>query len=332
MDVSPKTIESFIAVAQVLSFSRAAEQLGISQSAISRQIKKLENDLGVHLFARNSREVQLTHAGTAFVEPARALLASWESAQRAARGAEAEHDRVLRVGYQATGAGRLTTLARSLFSARFPDVRVEPKRLEWAGEVEALRQGIVDVAFIWLPADLIGLETEEVCSEPRVVGVAADHRLAGQREVKLADLRGEPMSFARRAPKEWVNWWAVSPRPDGSEAVLGPPNDNVEELLEYVAAGPGICIVPQSIAEYYPRPGLVWLPLTDAEALRVAIGWPRTSRNRLVSEFAAVVRELVGAAGAGGPASACGELHERGGCTGAPGALPVQGARAAASP
>jgi DNA-binding transcriptional LysR family regulator len=127
--------------------------------------------------------------------------------------------------------------------------------------------------------------------------MAADHRLAGRRQVELADLRGEPMSWARRAPREWINWWAVSPRPDGSEPVFGPPNDNVEELLEYVAAGPGICIVPRSIAEYYPRPGMVWLPLADADPLRIAIGWPVASRNPLVTEFAAVVRELAHADG-----------------------------------
>jgi len=292
MDFVSRNIESFVAVADELSFTRAGERLRISQSAISRQVQRLENDLGVHLFVRNSRDVQLTFAGMAFLEPARKLLAAWESAQRAARAAAAQHTRVLRVGYQATGAGQLTTLSRSLFAARFPGVTVEPKCLEWAGEVEALRQGVVDVAFIWLPADLVGLVTEEVCREPRVVGMAAGHRLAGRQQVVLADLRGEPMPFARRAPREWINWWAVSPRPDGSEPVFGPPNDNVEELLEYVAAGPGICIVPQSIAEYYPRPGLVWLPLADADPLRIAIGWPRASRNPLVTEFAAVVREL----------------------------------------
>lgn len=292
MDFVSKSIESFVAVAEELSFTRAGERLKTSQPAISRQVQRLENDLGVHLFVRNSRDVQLTSAGVAFLEPARKLLLMWESAQLAAQAAAAQHTRVLRIGYEATGAGQLTTLSRSLFAARFPGVTVEPKRLDWAGEVEALRKGVVDVAFIWLPADLTGLVTEEVCSEPRVVGMAASHRLAGQSQVVLADLRGEPMPWARSAPQEWINWWAVSPRPDGSETVFGPPNDNVEELLEYVAAGPGICIVPKSIAEYYPRPGLVWLPLADADPLRIAIGWPQESRHPLIPEFAAVVREL----------------------------------------
>lgn len=304
MDVSGKTIECFVTVAEELSFTRAAERLHLSQSTISRQIQKLENHLGLHLFERNSREVQMTAVGAAFLEPSRQLLSSWEAAQQAARAAAAQEDRVLRVGYQATGAGPLTTRSRAVFAARFPGVTVEPKRLDWAGEVAALQSGVVDVAFIWLPADLTRLTTEEVFQEPRVVGVATHHRLAGQQQVTLADLRDEPMPWARHAPRSWIDWWAVSPRPDGSKPVFGPPNDNVEELLDYVAAGPGICIVPRSVAEYYPRPGLVWLPLVDAEPLRVAIGWPRTTRNPLVFEFAAVVRELA-QAGPCEPASAC---------------------------
>jgi len=292
MDVGTRTLRYFIAVAEELSFTRAAERLFVSQPAVSRQIRQLENDLDIALFARDSRDVSLTSAGTALLASARKLVSDWESAQREVRAIAAHQARTIRVGFVATGAGPLTTKARAVFVERYPGITVEPRRFDWGGEADALRQGLVDVAFVWLPADLTGLQAEVVAQEHRMVGMAVGHRLADQSSVVLADLRGEPMPRARHAPKEWVNWWGVVPRPDGSEPVWGPANDNVEELLEQVAVGPGICIVSASMAEYYVRPDIVWLPLLDAEPLRIAVCWAQTNTNSAVVQFVLVVREL----------------------------------------
>lgn len=292
MDIRTQTLKYFVAVAEEMHFSLAAERLGVSQPAISRQIRLLETDLGTALFSRTGKGVRLTAAGAALLGPARQLLTAWETAQRAARTAAAQEAQVLRVGFVATAAQALTDEVSSHVAARLPGVSLKLTQYGWGGEVAALRQGIVDVAFIWLPTDTTGLFTEIVAREPRVVGMAVTHRLAGRDRVRVADLRGEPMPWARQASREWVNWWAVVPRPDGSEPVWGPPNDNAEELLEYVAAGPGICIVPQSMAYYYPRPDVVWLPLVDAEPLRVAVGWPSDLRSPLVEQFVAIVKEM----------------------------------------
>jgi DNA-binding transcriptional LysR family regulator len=292
MEVGTQTLRYVIAVADELSFSRAAERLMTSQPVISRQIRQLENELRTPLFTRTSRSVALTPAGEAFVSRARDVLAHWEGTQRAARQAAAARAETLRVGFEATGAGRLTTRSRTVFAERHPGVTVEPKRFDWGGEVPALREGLVDVAFIWLPADLRGLQTEVVAQEPRVVGMSVDHRLADRGSVLVADLAGEPMPWARQAGREWVEWWGVVPRPDGSEPVWGPANDNVEELLEHVATGPYVCLSAQSMASYYQRPDLAWLPVTDAEPLRIALGWPEEAANPLVDAFVDVVREL----------------------------------------
>jgi DNA-binding transcriptional LysR family regulator len=108
------------------------------------------------------------------------------------------------------------------------------------------------------------------------------------------DVKDEPLMWTERAPREWVDWWAVNPRPDGSAPRWGPTNDNVEEMLEQVAEGTAICFAPSSMALYYARPGLVWVPLTDVEPLRVALAW--ADGGPLVEAFAAIVRDLAGAA------------------------------------
>ncbi|WP_433003801.1 LysR substrate-binding domain-containing protein [Kribbella sp. CA-294648] len=122
--------------------------------------------------------------------------------------------------------------------------------------------------------------------------MAAAHRLAAQSTVSIMDLAPEPIMWTSLAPRPWVDWWAVNPRPDGSEPVWGPQNANVEEMLEDVASGLGICIAPQSMAVYYGRPDLVWRPIPDIEPLRIALAWPETSSSPLVAAYVEVVRQL----------------------------------------
>ncbi|MEU7768956.1 LysR family transcriptional regulator [Nocardia sp. NPDC049190] len=292
MDVDTRVLRYFVAVAEHLSFTIAAETLFISQPALSRQIRRLEADLRTPLFERNSREVRLSPAGAAMLPAARQLLADWQNAERTALGIAAVRSRILRIGFEASGAGVLGTKAYAAMGVRHPEVTIEPKCFAWGGEVAALRDGLVDVAFIWLPADTAGVNTEVVAVEPRVVGMASTHALAELQAVGIADLSNEPLMWTSKAPRNWVDWWAVNPRPDGSEPVWGPQNDNVEEMLEQVAAGVATCISPQSMASYYARPDLVWRPITDITPLHIAIGWMADERNPMIAAFVEIVREL----------------------------------------
>ncbi|MEU6036027.1 LysR family transcriptional regulator [Actinomadura sp. NPDC047616] len=189
MDVDTRVLRYYVTVAEDLSFTRAAQRLFVSQPSLSRQIQRLENDLGVRLFERSSREVRLTAAGERLLPEARRLVDGWQQAMRDVRVADAARRRLLRVGFVATGAGPLGRRARTVFAQRHPGVTVEPKRFDWGGEAEALRRGLVDVAFVWLPADLDGLHAQVVAEEPRWVAMAADHPLTARDDVSITDLR-----------------------------------------------------------------------------------------------------------------------------------------------
>ncbi|WP_061300699.1 LysR family transcriptional regulator [Herbidospora cretacea] len=280
-----RQLRYLVTIAETGNLGRAAERLFVSQPALSQTVRALESELGVRLFDRHPGGVSPNTVGRDVVEAARRALA-------AADGVRAAAARVLRVGFEASGAGDLTSRVRAEFARRHPEARVEPKRYDWGGETAALHEGLVDVAFVWLPADLTGFEVEVVHREARVVGLPEGHRLAGRAGLTLMDVRDEPLMWTERAPRAWVDWWAVNPRPDGSEPKWGPTNDNVEEMLDQVADGVAVCFGPASMARYYTRPGLVWVPLTDAEPLRVALAWPAGSPNPLVAAFVAVVREL----------------------------------------
>ena len=296
MDVDTRVLRYFVAVAERLSFTQAARDLFVAQPSLSRQIRQLEQRLGADLFTRP--EVRLTAAGEELLVAARRQLADWQHTTRLVRATAAADGNVLRFGFVVAGGGALARRARVLFAERTGAV-VEPKRFEWGGEARALRDGLVDVAFVWLPADLSGLHNEMVATEERHVAVSATHPLAGRRTVTIADLRDEPLVWTRTAPREWVDWWAVNPRPDGSAPVWGPENENADEMLEHVAAGTAVCIGSASMAEFYRHPDLVWLPITDVEPLRIALAWPHDPVNPLAGRFVRVVRDLVHADGRG---------------------------------
>ncbi|WBB63145.1 LysR substrate-binding domain-containing protein [Streptomyces sp. WMMC500] len=292
-DVDTRVLRYFLAVAEQLSFTAAARELYVTQPSLSRQIRRLEADLGADLFARTGREVRLTAAGEALVPAARRLTADWARAVREVRTTAAAERNVLRLGFVATGAGPLGLRVRAAFAARRPEAVLELTRFDWGGEAEGLRRGLADVAFLWLPADLTGLHARTVATERRWVALPRRHPLADRPDVGIADLGGERLMWTRRAPREWVDWWAVNPRPDGSEPLWGPENDNVEEMLEHVAAGGAVCLAAESMATYYTHPELVWRPVRDIEPLRIAVAWPRERTSPPVADFLAAVRECV---------------------------------------
>jgi len=290
--VELRQLRYLVTIADEGNLGRAAAKLYVSQPALSYALKRLEAEFGVRLFDRHPGGVSATAAGADVVAAARRAVHQADqvaaAAQRHRRGTAGP----LRVGFEASGAGELTTRARAEFARRNPGVRVEPKRFDWGGEAAALRDGLVDVAFVWLPADLTGLHAETVHTEPRMVGLATGHHLAGAPSLSIMDVGDEPLMWTDRAPREWVDWWAVNPRPDGSSPRWGPRNDNVEEMLEQVAEGAAICFAPASMAAYYGRPDLVWVPLTGVDPLRVALAWVEGAETEAIRAFARVVRDL----------------------------------------
>jgi DNA-binding transcriptional LysR family regulator len=290
-----RQLRYFAAVAERGSLSGAAVDLHLSQSSLSESLRKLETELGVDLLDRSPRGVAPTVAGEALLTEARAAIERFDAALEAARNAARGQTGLLRVGFEAAGAGWLSTQSRTRFLDRFPEVRVEPRRFEWGAEAAALREGDCDVAFVWLPADLTGFRWEIVATERRYAGLARSHPLAQREDLSIMDLGDEPIMWTRRAPRYWVDWWAVNPRPDGREPIWGPENENVEEMLEQVADGSAYCIAPSSMTEYYGRPDLAWIPIRDIDPLRIALAHRERDTSPLVAEFARVVRELAAA-------------------------------------
>jgi DNA-binding transcriptional LysR family regulator len=291
-----RQLRYLVAIDDAGNLSRAAERLFVSQPALSYALRTLERELDVRLFERHAGGMTATPAGREIIVESRRTIAQADRVTAAAERYRRGMAGLVRVGFEASGAGELTTRARAEFARRHPGVRVEPKRFDWGQEAAALRDGRVDVAFVWLPADLTGMRSEIVHVERRVAGLPRAHALAGRDGISVLEVNDEPLMWTKRAPREWVDWWAVNPRPDGSSPRWGPTNDNVEEMLEQVAEGAAICITPRSMATHYARPDLAWVPIADIEPLRIALCWRRGDDSALVSSFARVTRDLAAAA------------------------------------
>jgi DNA-binding transcriptional LysR family regulator len=196
--VELRHIRYFLAVAEYLNFSKAARQLHITQPPLSRQIRQLEDDLGVELFVRSKRCVELTKAGTAFLAEARKLVVQAGHATEAARHAQKGESGLVRIGI-ASGLGAILGKAVTEHARRFPSVNVECKDIFSTLQNELLRKGEIDVGLLRPPVDRVNLECELLQEEEFVVVMHKGHRLAKRRSVRLKEVADEPLMLFDRS-------------------------------------------------------------------------------------------------------------------------------------
>jgi DNA-binding transcriptional LysR family regulator len=268
-DLDMRKLRYFVAVAEELNFGRAAERLHIAQPVLSRQIRSFESDLGVQLFARDSRGTQLTAAGQQLLEDARFLLAESKALrQRLFRIAEPMV--TVTVGVM---PGLLATAAAAAFEADNPSQHAVVVQLGWAEQVNVVHRGEVDVVYAREPIDHHGLGTAPLLEEPRVVVLSADDPLAKKRSVRLVDLASRRLL---QDPATVPEWFAIA-TPEHRRP--GPMAHTVEEKLELVAAQEGIAILPRSTTAFYRRPDVRVLSIQDIGPSQVTLIWDAATDN-----------------------------------------------------
>jgi len=287
-----KVLRCFVAVAEELSFTRAARRLGLSQPQLSRAVAKLEAQLGVELLRRTTREVVLTEAGALLLNEGAAALAALERAYRRAQHRAGTPGGHVRVGWSSGAAGMRTSELLRAFSSRHPEITLELCHIQWADQVSAITDGRVDVQFLRFLSipPLVGVEP--LFYEQRVAAMASDHPLAGRESLMLADIRLEPLITAV-APRSWIDRWYGSPRPDGGALRYETAADTAEEMFELIAAGRGIAIVGASAAFSFARTDIVFVPIADIEPILVSVAWRPDLETTESRKFIAVARSVL---------------------------------------
>ena len=289
VDLDLRKLRYFVAVAEELHFGRAAQRLYVTPAVLSRQIRKLEQEIGAPLFTRSSRRVELTDAGQQLLEEARSLLAAADAAGRRVRRA-AEGVRALTVGFFiGDPIGRLL----EAFRATRGDVTVDIVRIYWSDQNTVLHDGRVDVAFVHRPIDEDGLALLPLYSMPRVALLPVSHPLAGSDQLSITDLADDPVILHRGATRAWEAWHNTDPRPDGHRPRPGPFVNNLEEKLELVATGRAISFIPETVAAAVQMPAtIVGIPVVDIPPTEVCLAWKAERQSDAICTFADTARTV----------------------------------------
>ena len=293
MDVSVRKLRYFVAVAEELHFTRAARRLFIAQQSLSKQINELETQLGVVLFQRTRRSVELTAAGRVLLARMPPLLLELDDAVDATRQAGHAEDDRLRVGFGMFAALELTSYILAEFTRLHPGVEVEMREYALPDQTAGLGDGWADVSFIRPPLAARDLITEALFVEPRVLSVALSHPLAQQNEVEVSDVLGLTLSVGMSTDAAYFRFWALD---DYRNSTAGPAprrtSSNTEEF-QLVASGLACTVNPAAVARYLPHPEVACVPIRDLPGSTLALAWRRSQSNVLVEAFVAAARAVV---------------------------------------
>ncbi|MFI6548981.1 LysR family transcriptional regulator [Streptomyces prunicolor] len=296
-DVHVRDLRYFVAVAEELHFTRAAEKLYVSQPALSKQIRALERQLGAELFRRDRQGVALTAAGAALLPYAQRVLAVWAEGAAALAEVGAAERSTLVVGMSTSpGRGGLLPAIRSRFTAARPEANVRLRQVSWADPTAGLADGDADVAFVWLPlpdAERYGWTV--VAEELRLVALPDAHPLAARAEVDFADLVDEPfLALPPDAGPLRDHWLALDER-GGRLPRIGAEIASTEETYEALVAGLGICLVATGNAHLITLGGVITRPVHGISPSRYALAWRREDGVRpLVRAYAEACRLVAG--------------------------------------
>ncbi|GGS53168.1 LysR family transcriptional regulator [Streptomyces cinerochromogenes] len=262
-DVDLRQLRCLVAIVDEGSFTDAAIALGVSQAAVSRGLASLERALGVRLLRRTSREVTPTAAGVRVVAQARRVLADVSELVREATSGHAR----LRVGYAWSALGRHTVAFQRRWSAAHHDTELHLVRVN--SPSAGLAEGACDLAVVRRPPDDRRFETAIVGLERRLCALAADDPLARRRSLRLADLADRVLLVDRRTGTATPELWPAEARPVTEDT------RDVDDWLTVIAAGRGVGVTAEATAYQYPRPGIVYRPVRDAEPVAVRLAWWR---------------------------------------------------------
>lgn len=273
-----------LAVAETASFTRAAEQCNIVQSALSHQVARLEKELGARLFDRTSRRVRLTTAGEAFLPAARQSLEAAERARAEVAAATGEIRGRLTVGSIPTVAAVDLPAVLREYRLRYPQVRISLRSGSSERLIEQVRDGILDAAFLGVQPGFRtqGVRDKELAHGRHVAVAAPDHPLATEHEVDLRSLAGEVFvdfadGSAARAQSDQA-FAAVGLRREVAFEVSG-----VELMIRMVRNGLGIALLPATFtAELH---GLRCVPITNGPVRVERLIWSRFPPAPAASAF-----------------------------------------------
>ena len=289
----------FVAVAEELNFHRAAEKLSMEQPPLSRQIQQLEAEMGVLLFRRVRRHIELTPAGQVFLEESRRTLAQVEQAVQAAQqaGSEEAHFSVSAcycLGKYSYAFDRTFARAVRTLRKRHPGLRLTLAEMRSADQEQVLSQGQADVGILQVPVTDTTLTSHHLLREPLVLALPQEHPSSALPEVPLGALGSDNLFLFPEPVYPLLHRDILAAC---ARAGFGPKSvqdkDSPQKALWLVGAGLGVTFVGASFVETQTQ-GVVFRPVADfALYIDISIAWHRNNTSAILAEFVELTREML---------------------------------------
>ncbi|MDE1147358.1 MAG: LysR family transcriptional regulator [Azospirillaceae bacterium] len=283
-----RQLRYFVAVAETLHFSRAAERLHVTQPPLSRQVAALEKELGVQLLERHSRRARLTHAGERFLADAKAVLVAFDQACRNAQLSQQGELGDLRIGFMMHAAYSSVPALTRRFMAAKPNVQLHLREVIPATLLDDILDGTFDAGITFNPGPVRGLVMRVIHREPMCLAVPADHRLAGVAPISAEMLVGEPliaapMSVTPTLRRSIADYFARV----GATPVIRLETQLQQTIVSLVAEGIGVALVPRSL-EKLGMGGVRFRDLADPPMVEHILAWREDNLNPALPHFLAV--------------------------------------------
>jgi len=282
----------FIAVAEELHFGRAAKRLNISQPPLSQQIMQLEEEIGVQLFNRTKRRVEITPAGSVFLAEARRIIAmSDDAVLRTIRADKGEIGR-LAVGYIGSANYSLLPQVVREFRKRFQDVDLSLAELNTSNQIEALRDGRINVGFLRPPQGIEneGLSIEPVFREPLMVAMPRNHHVKMEPSITLRMLAKESfIMIPRQRGPGYFDYIIALCQQEGFSPRIVLEASQFHTIIGLVAAEIGIAIVPASMQSSRFK-GVVFRTIAGGAETILKMAWVTNNQSLVLHNFISVTR------------------------------------------
>ena len=282
----------FIAVAEELNFTRAADRLHMAQPPLSQQIQQLETQLGFQLFRRTKRTVVLTEAGQVFFEESQKIMQQVDRAIQLAQQTSRGELGQLMIGFVSSAAHNVVPAILQQFRTLHPAVKLELHELTTNEQLQRLRFGQIDIGFVRPPVEEDGINSEIVFREPLIVALPETHHLADRAQVELRELSTEPFILFPRSLAPGLYDPIVSLCQEaGFSPIAAQEALQMQTIVSLVAAEIGVAIVPESM-QNFQRCGVVYKPLQESTFIvAIALIW-RIAPTAAVQRFLEVARQI----------------------------------------
>jgi DNA-binding transcriptional LysR family regulator len=290
-----RRLRYFTAVAEELHFGRAAQRMHVVQSAVSHQLKLLEEELGFSLLERSRHNVRLTVPGEIFLPEARDLLRRADEAMRRARASANGTVGRLAIGFVDNVLWSILPPILRDFRQRWPQVELTLHPLDRGAQIETIRASVIDIGVMPSPSPGHALKSAALATGPLTAAIPEGHPLAMRSTLSIVELASEQfVLFPQRMNSRILEIIVACCASAGFAPQVVQEAEQLHTLLSLVSAGLGVTLVPQWVARVQ-QPGVIYIPLDDPlTSYELIAAWNPSTDNPAVANFLQIATGIAG--------------------------------------